>query len=263
MLRCHAWIIAVVATVAVAHAAPLPAQVLRGRVLDDATDAPVAGVLIMLAQGNVPRAHAVSDDRGMFVLEPGAPGTYSLRAVRLGYSESVVPALELASPGTFLEFDLLLSPKPVALEGVVVSALRYQSDIDFLGLRVEDLGDRILTRDFLAEMGFRDVGAALERRALPGVVVTRGENVSYMENATILSQRLPFCVRLARSRRFDGTQQCALVVLDQSFVSQEAVDALKPDDLEAVVVLTPIEAVQLFGLMGSPGAVLLYTRRGR
>jgi hypothetical protein len=145
----------------------------------------------------------------------------------------------------------------------VVSAARYQSDIESLGLRMEDLGNRILTREDLDGMGYRDVGAALERGAIPGIDVTRAENISAMEGATLMQQRVPFCVRLARARRFDGSQQCALVVLDQSVASQEAVDALAPSDLEAVIVLVPNEATQRFGPLGGYGAVLLYTRRGR
>jgi len=40
-------------------------------------------------------------------------------------------------------------------------------------------------------------------------------------------------------------------------------EGLGPSSLEAVVLLTPVEATQIYGTLGADGAVLLYTRRGR
>jgi len=242
---------------------PSSAQVIRGRTVDDVTDAPVPGVLLIVARGDTAEGHAVSDEEGAFAFTLPGFAAYTIRAIRLGYGEVVLPAVTLRPEQPEIDFDLLLTPKPLVLEGLTVEAPRYQSDVEELGLRLEDLGRRIVTREHLDGMGFRDVGAALERQAIPGIAVTRGENLSAMENGTLLAARIPFCVRLARARQFDGTQRCALVVLDQAFATSEAVDALAPDDLEAIVVLTPTEAVQRFGPVGGWGAVLLYTRRGR
>lgn len=242
---------------------PLSAQSIRGRTIDDVTDRPVPGVLLIVTRGDTTQSHAVSDGEGVFALSLEAFAVYSIRAMRLGYSEVLVPAIELGPTQPEIDFDLLMTPKPVDLEGLTVSATRYQSDVEALGLQIEDLGKRILTREHLDGMGYRDIGSALERQAIPGLAISRGENLSDIEGGTILTTRMPFCVRLARARQFDGSQRCALVVLDQAFATAEAIDALAPEQLEAVVVLTPTEAVQRFGSAGGWGAVLVYTRKGR
>lgn len=245
------------------HPTPLWGQVLRGRVLDDATDGPVAGALMMLTGSGGIETHAVSGEGGVFEMTLERPGVYSLRVIRLGYQQTTIPVIDLQSGQSVVDVDILLAPRPLGIEGVVVSAVRYQSDIEALGLRVEDLGDRLITRDQLDGMGFRDVGSALERYGLAGGAVTRGENVSDMAGGGVRSQRLPLCVRLARARGFDGSQRCALLFLDQAIVVPEVIDALSPSELEAIVVLTPSEAVQRFGTLGGSGAILLYSRRGR
>lgn len=100
-----------------------------------------------------------------------------------------------------------------------------------------------------------DIGAVLERGAIPGLEVIRQENVAVGD--------IPICVRFRRANRGSGVERCAVLVIDDAVVTPHLVAALSPRDLEAIVVLNPTEAAQRFGSAGGAGAVLLYTSRGR
>src|SRR4029078_6188688 len=111
MLR-HRWWTAI----ALAGLAPVLAggQVVRG-IVTDSTNRPISGVVVMLIDGASPsraralsaargpistaRARAVSDARGESrIAAPGA-GTYSLRALRIGFRPPTTPPIELRVGG--------------------------------------------------------------------------------------------------------------------------------------------------------------------
>ncbi len=94
---------------------PLAAQSIKGQVLDQATNAPVAEVTVTLldSAGGVLGQQTTGDD-GRFTLSAPAAGKYRLRFQVPGYRLLVTPLLELLV-GQELDYPLTLRPVPPTL----------------------------------------------------------------------------------------------------------------------------------------------------
>ena len=110
-------------------AVPAWAQAVRGRVTEQGTGGPVAGAVVMLLDANGARVTAtLSDGQGAFAMRAGAPGTYSLRAERVGYATANSPALSLGA-GETAEQTLVLQPRQVTLEPLLVTGTQRECTI--------------------------------------------------------------------------------------------------------------------------------------
>ena len=90
-------------------AGPVPAQIVRGQVVDSVTGVPVGGgSIILLAAGSAQVARTVTDPDGLFLLRAGAPGQYRLRVEAQGYRASEFPPFQLAVDRV-LSYVLLLA----------------------------------------------------------------------------------------------------------------------------------------------------------
>lgn len=107
---------AVVLTV-LASVAPARAQVIRGVLLDDATDATVGGAtLTLLDEDGEVSGQTLANDRGVFFLEAEL-GVYQLRAERIGYRTTTSLPFRVAALDTVaVEFR-------IDAEAVLLSAL--------------------------------------------------------------------------------------------------------------------------------------------
>lgn len=108
------------ALVLLAAGRPLAAQAVRGVVVDEGgSPVPAAFVVLVDAAGRS-AASALSDPAGGFVLRAGEPGTYTVRAERIGFESTVSPALRLEA-GATVETRVTVSSRAVALDAIVVS----------------------------------------------------------------------------------------------------------------------------------------------
>ena len=95
------------------------AQVLRGTVLDRA-DQPLAGVVVTLVDSTeTVRARALTGDRGEYTLRAPLPGTFRLRALRIGYRPVTSRPIALGQ-GELRDERLVLDDVRVALAAVRV-----------------------------------------------------------------------------------------------------------------------------------------------
>lgn len=100
----------------------LPAQEVRGRVVDEGTGEPVSGVFVsLLALPSGERADAtLTSKNGAYVIQAPAAGRYRLRAERIGYEARETGPVELRSEQT-VSRDLELPLRPVEIEGLRVT----------------------------------------------------------------------------------------------------------------------------------------------
>jgi hypothetical protein len=110
---------AVSLTLLLLSAATLRAQAVRGEVVDDGGRPVAAAFVILQDAAGTSVARALSDSAGGFVLRAGGPGTYTLRAERIGYASAVSPPLRLEE-GAVLPYRMAVAGKAVALEAIVV-----------------------------------------------------------------------------------------------------------------------------------------------
>jgi len=103
-------------------ASPALGQVIRGTVVDSASQQPLeAAQVTALAVTDVPASQAVTDRAGDFILRVAAPGGYRLRVRRLGYSPRITQPIAVDS--TFeASVRLWLTPVAVPLDTVNVVA---------------------------------------------------------------------------------------------------------------------------------------------
>lgn len=106
----------------------LPAQAVRVTVLDDATNAPVAGALVRVQDdsGSLARA-GFADARGTVQLRVREPGRYVVRAERSGYApaETVV----LLATGAPAAAELRMRASPVGLDTLRVTAITVGPEV--------------------------------------------------------------------------------------------------------------------------------------
>lgn len=228
--------------VAVLTAAPSPgiSQVVRGRVLDHVTDAPVSGAAVSLrAEGGV-RGSAINtlaDSAGYFTLTAPSPGRYRLHAQRIGYQPVTAPPVDLIADEP-LDVELRMATSAVPLAPLTITAERSP----LLSLRLENRGfyDRRSTwgKDGLGFGHFLD-GEDIDKRiafhitdllrGMPGVHVT-GSGRSY-------------AVRLRSVTGMAGGRCIPTVYLDGMPISANDLnDLVSPSDLTGVEVYPGISA---------------------
>jgi len=108
---------AVIVAIALAppHAA---AQTVHGRLLEQGTGRPIeAGDVTLLGEDGATIDRAGTDSAGHFTLRSPDPGSFYVRAERIGYRPKTDGVLELGEGGE-ITIDFYLMPQPVELEGV-------------------------------------------------------------------------------------------------------------------------------------------------
>ena len=226
------------------------AQAATGRVTDESTGEPVAGAMISLLDSEREVAMRVaSDSTGRYTVEAPHPGEYWLQADFLGYRLLESPLLRLEAERT-VTIDFELPVDAIELEGLEVETRRNEElrqRVRLWGVRPEELGARWVDREQIERwQTAEDFGVALRAQAIAGVEVIR-----YVERNGMPG----VCVSI----RNGG---CALVVWNGQPVSELTAGLIPPMSLEAVVLLTPMEATLSYGTDGGNGAVLLFTRGG-
>lgn len=105
-----------------AVAAPLRAQHVQGRVLEQGTEAAVAGaVVVLLDLSGRPVDRTLSDEIGHFALRAPSPAFYRLRADRVGYRSTMSPDVEVGAQGV-AGYRMLVGAEALTLEGLVVQS---------------------------------------------------------------------------------------------------------------------------------------------
>jgi len=109
-----------VALTAVAGAAPLPAQAVRGQLVDLGNGFPIGGAfVVLLDQERKEAARVLTGPDGTFLLRAPAPGTYRLQSKRIGFRVAESPPLTLAA-GETIGYRLRVEAVPARLPPVVV-----------------------------------------------------------------------------------------------------------------------------------------------
>ncbi len=97
---------------------PLSAQTITGTLLDGGTGAPIpAGVITLLTEPGEVATRVEADSAGAFSIAAPQPGSYYLRAERIGYRAVTEGIFDLGEGGS-IEVQINLLTQPVELEGV-------------------------------------------------------------------------------------------------------------------------------------------------
>ncbi|NIR43481.1 MAG: carboxypeptidase-like regulatory domain-containing protein, partial [Gemmatimonadetes bacterium] len=132
-------------------------QIVAGRAVDASTGAPIDGVVITLLDTlDATHAVAVSNMAGEFLIVVPAPGTYALRATRLGYATARTRPIGIGE-AEVVEVELWLDVQALELEPLTVVVRRRENlrerDLREYHERIELYGRRHIgsTRIFARE----------------------------------------------------------------------------------------------------------------
>jgi hypothetical protein len=114
---------------AAACASPLAAQGVRGALVDETTQRPIAGAIVGLVDSTGREVEStLSSETGRFALRAPAPGAYTLRSRRIGVRSVASPALRLEGAG-WVDYTFLARTEPIPLASVLVTARPKQCDV--------------------------------------------------------------------------------------------------------------------------------------
>ena len=153
----------IVALALAGAAAPLSAQLIHGRLLQEGTLAPLTGASVQLldAQGNELNRLVTTNEAGTFAMRV-EPGRYTLRIRRIGFQPLVTPAISLAANEVF-EGTYRISPVTVRLATERITAKRNLEWGRDGFARRKALGQGLfLTRNDLKDKDQRDFASLLQ-----------------------------------------------------------------------------------------------------
>lgn len=136
-------------SMALGAAPSLTAQTIRGKLLEQITERPVANAAVSLvAAPGAKVAQTTTSGSGDFVLKAPSPGTYRVRAVINGYRTAESPAVNLRA-GDDISFTWHIMPDTLYLAPIVVTANNRRSGKlgGFFDRQKTAAGGKFITRD--------------------------------------------------------------------------------------------------------------------
>lgn len=235
------------------------AQAVRGRVLDSATRDPVAlaYVGLMAGEGQMVVA-ALAAPSGVFELEAPRGGEYLLYVARAGYRTVVDGVFELEEGGV-VEVQIGLTPEPIELEPVEVSAQAERTQLEIEGFyerAVTGVGT-FLIREQIERTAVDRITDAF--RNIPNVFVDVSRPL--VGSAAVMQYPALWVNRAGR--------RCApTFYLDRHVVARGGTQPVRPDDfvtpaeIEAIEVYTRTSEIPVgFDDLTDCGVILIWTRR--
>lgn len=222
-------------------------HLLSGRVLDQATDSPVAGAAILL---RMLERQAVTDSAGRFRLPDLNAGRYVLQVSHIAYGEKEVAIV--VSGEAVTEVELRLSATAITLAPIEATALsREERDTRAAGYRA----GRITRAEIALTENTNMLLSDVLQQKLPNIRVRRLERVV----GDVI------CVELRSIRVLDARGACLSpkLYLDGVPVTNPTTlwGNIDVNNVEAVEVIPAAEAGTRFGIGAQYGAILIETRR--
>ena len=149
------WRLGALLLVALAFAAEVPAQVVRGRVTDVSSSTPVVGALVSLlgSAGDSAIVSVLTDRNGDYAVRAPGAGTYRLAVKRIGV-QRFVSAPFLLGTGETRNLDVPIASVAMTLPVVTVSGLCVARPTELR--RIASLWDEALTALQATEISIRD-----------------------------------------------------------------------------------------------------------
>jgi iron complex outermembrane receptor protein len=250
-----------VAALVVVLAAPLPAQEptgsITGQVTDALTQQPLSGVTVRI-EGT--RREASTRNDGGFVLTGVAPGSYRLRATRIGYAPLSQDVTVTA--GAVVEARFALPPQAALIDPVVVTGYGTQ--------RREAVTGAVSTIDpSAANVGvMSNLNGMLQGRAA-GVNITQnngepgaGVQIRIRGATSISASNEPLYVIDGVPITNTEAEPAGIGVSGSPPLPRSPLNLLNPADIQSITILKDASATAIYGSRGANGVVLIETKKG-
>ncbi|WP_162852494.1 SusC/RagA family TonB-linked outer membrane protein [Dinghuibacter silviterrae] len=239
----------------VPDAPPLPAQTVRGTVLDE-SGKPLVGATVYLKPGN---HGAQTNTDGVFVIGDVPPGAYTLEVSYVGY---ITDSRLITVNGNTVEVSIALKPGDNVLKDtVVVTALGIRRSARSVAYNVQTLGSNsvndVKDPSFVNSLAGKVAGATINGSA-SGIggstrVVLRGvKSLTGNNNALYVVDGIPL------PNLFTGQPSGLFSGGDGG----DGISNFNPDDIESISVLTGAASAALYGSQAANGVILITTKKG-
>ncbi len=226
---------------------------ITGQVTASDTRQPLWGVLIEVPALSL---GTMTDERGRFILPSVPYGTYTLRAVSLGYRQASAQVTVGATPASV---SLVLEPDPLLLDELVVTGYGTERRANVAGAVSS------LRAETVKEISATSINQVLQGR-LPGLQVNQNSGtpggaatIRVRGSSSISGGNDPLWV-------IDGVplNQGNFSRLGVAFGGQsiDAISDLNASEIESIEVLKDASAAAIFGSRASNGVILITTKRG-
>ncbi len=248
-----------VLAITAASAGTIAAQTVRGVVIDELGNRSVAAAaVLLLAEDGTIRGGIISDSMGAYSITAAAPGKYSIRVDRTGYSTLTTPPFDIAV-GDNIDLELRVARQTIVLDPVTVTGVAERTGPGPLAgfyLRKERGRGAFVTREEIELKGNPDFTALLR---------AKGHRVRVVPMVVGLYQ-----VYTVRFSGTGGAQQDCPPVVYYDGIKIGQIDELNPDRFFST---SGIEAIEAYPPMLAPpefqdsasgcGVIVVWTRRAR
>jgi len=242
--------------------------IIRGRVTDAATSAPLVGVQVRVEGTSI---GAMTDAEGAFTITGAPAGSRVLSTRRLGYAPGRATVTVPASGEVSQNFAL--EKVATTLNDVVVTALGETAQLRSLGTAQQTVkgGDVAQTQreNFVNALQGRIAGVnVVSTSGVPGAsssITIRGvSSISGSNQPLMIIDGLPMDNQTLNTSVLAADAPGSLTAFSNRGVdfTNRAAD-LNPDDIESLTVLKGPEAAALYGIDAANGAIVITTKRGR
>jgi TonB-dependent starch-binding outer membrane protein SusC len=225
--------------------AQAPTGTIRGRVIDNATQQPLAGVNVSVGSRG-----AVTQANGGYVISGVPAGTDSLRARTIGYTP-VARSVTIGA-GQTVVVDLAMTAQPVSLSAIVATGYGEQRAGDITGavtqVRAEEFNPgRVISPQQLIQSKVAGVQIVDNNEPGGGIAVR-------IRGATSIN---------ASSDPLYVVDGLAIGAGGGISAGRDALNFLNPNDIETITVLKGGEAASIYGANAANGVVIITTKSGR
>jgi TonB-linked SusC/RagA family outer membrane protein len=235
---------------------------LAGTVTDSATNGPLDGAKIQVVGTSLLE---VTNQEGKYVVRSIAPGTYQVRALRIGY-KPVVKSVTIG-PDETAALDFAMTAAPVQLDEIVTTATGAQRKLE-----VANAVSTIDASSIAAEQPITQMGDLISGRAAGVQVLKSGGTtgtgmrirIRGANSISLSNEPLYYIdgIRLESSASSSTLDIGGFGAGDSRTQGPSRLNDLNPDDIESIEIVKGPAAATLYGIQASNGVVRITTKKG-
>lgn len=230
-----------------------PQGSITGRVTDAANGRPIPSVQVNIVNTTI---GALTNDQGQYILRAVPAGSYTVRALRVGFAEQRASARVTAGPATTV--DLAMHAVAVTLNPVVTTATGEQRRVE-----VGNAIAQVDAADVVATKAVTNLTDLLTARApgvqvIPGTQIGAGSRIRIRGTSSLSLSNDP--IYIVDGIRVEGTT--GSTSLSVGGTNPSRANDLNPEEIQSIEVVRGPSAATLYGTAAANGVIVITTKRG-
>jgi len=226
---------------------------ITGRVTDAVTGQPIAAVQVGVINSSL---GSLTNDQGQYTIRGVSPGTYTVRALRVGFSERRGSAQVTAGQAATL--DLTMRAVAITLNPVVTTATGEQRRVEVGNAIAQVDAAKVVETRAVSNMGDLLNARAPGVQVIGGTQIGAGTRVRIRGTSSISLSNNP--IYIVDGIRVEGGTGSSSVSVGGTTPSR--VNDLNPEEIENIEVVRGPSAATLYGTDAANGVIVITTKRG-